>query len=1057
MTKFDEIDGKFSIFCDVFERAATVSKNSKSYRPECSEADGMNLYLTSSPEASLKLALDLAIRHGFAVLPCGATLKGEKKGMLKRPLDTDWTQRASANPAEIKRMWANRYCQIAVGIACGKSGIWVLDVDLMQVEKVKDPDTGKMVETGNVFYGLQELEALKAQYGDLPKTFTVRTASGGMHYYFKQPSEGPELTNSTGRLPKGIDVRGRGGQVIAPGNVYEWNGTIQRYELADASPIAEAPEWLLALIRDRAPVQAIYPEPAPAQPAPAQAPQAARYDGPYQDEHGRLIIPGLAEAEPYVDYSDPVARKILKEVRQDAVRYINEHPEGFLKRDNSGKGFVCPLCGSGSHSANGDGLTENPKKRNGDPYETPHFTCWACKEIVSASTLDIIGKVYSIPAKGAFPALIKKGCELYGIKVQTEVDHRITQAEQALNQYQAGQVTATAAATAQPAPAQSATAYTLDNGKTIVQKKSEPSPEPEIDYTEYFRQCVERLNQTRYDRGISQETLKLYNVGYDPEWKHPKVPAGVPATPRLIIPTSKHSYIARDTRPVEQIPPEQQRYVKQKVGSTDHFFNFEVLDKLIIDTAFITEGEFDALSLLQSGIPAIALGSVGNAGKLLTALDKRLAAGQHVPPLVLALDNDEAGHRAQALLRTGLLGRSLPFVEMEIPNGKDPNEAFIKDKDALFKACFDAVNRATEEAEALKERMKEQLRSQCAGRALDAFLSETRNKEAEYYPTGVKGLDYWLDGGLYAGLYIIGAISSLGKTTFALSIADNIAAKGQDVLIFSLEMARNELIAKSVSRITGRISLSGKDFPASTAYAQTTRSVMGKRTALYSEEEKTVLDMAFDEYRQIGEHLFISEGIGNIGVEQVRAQVQNHTRIMGKPPVVLIDYLQILAPYDPKSTDKQNTDKAVLELKRISRDFATPVFVISSFNRDNYSQSVSMVAFKESGAIEYSSDVLIGMQYNGMDNPKRFLKKMHKKVSVHKDENVRLLVKMWQKQASEGKEQEIQIKVLKNRNGRRGDCVLKFWPRFNYFEDLPEAEVERRRREEEAESEDNGE
>ena len=54
-----------------------------------------------------------------------------------------------------------------------------------------------------------------------------------------------------------------------------------------------------------------------------------------------------------------------------------------------------------------------------------------------------------------------------------------------------------------------------------------------------------------------------------------------------------------------------------------------------------------------------------------------------------------------------------------------------------------------------------------------------------------------------------------------------------------------------------------------------------------------------------------------------------------------------------------------MELKRISRDFKTPVIGISSFNRDNYNNAVSMQSFKESGAIEYSSDILIGLQLKG--------------------------------------------------------------------------------------------
>ena len=58
-------------------------------------------------------------------------------------------------------------------------------------------------------------------------------------------------------------------------------------------------------------------------------------------------------------------------------------------------------------------------------------------------------------------------------------------------------------------------------------------------------------------------------------------------------------------------------------------------------------------------------------------------------------------------------------------------------------------------------------------------------------------------------------------------------------------------------------------------------------------------------------------------------------------------------------------DKAVLELKRISRDFKLPVIAVSSLNRMSYGQRISMEAFKESGAIKYSSDVLIGLQLRG--------------------------------------------------------------------------------------------
>lgn len=106
--------------------------------------------------------------------------------------------------------------------------------------------------------------------------------------------------------------------------------------------------------------------------------------------------------------------------------------------------------------------------------------------------------------------------------------------------------------------------------------------------------------------------------------------------------------------------------------------------------------------------------------------------------------------------------------------------------------------------------------------------------------------------------------------------------------------------------------------------------------------------------------------MGNIGAEQVRQTVERHVSFTGNVPVVVIDYLQILSPYDVRATDKQNVDKSVLELKRISRDFKTPVIGISSLNRAGYKDVVSMESFKESGAVEYGSDVLIGLQLNGV-------------------------------------------------------------------------------------------
>ena len=235
---------------------------------------------------------------------------------------------------------------------------------------------------------------------------------------------------------------------------------------------------------------------------------------------------------------------------------------------------------------------------------------------------------------------------------------------------------------------------------------------------------------------------------------------------------------------------------------------------------------------------------------------------------------------------------------------------------------------------------------------------------------------------------------------------------GNDVIIFSLEMSRNELIAKSLSRKTAMITLhSNRDM----SNAKTTRGILtGKKYSGYSTEEKQLINTALQQYRQYSDRIFIIEGMGEVGTESIRAEVEKHIKNTGKKPVVIIDYLQILAPHNEKSTDKQNTDHDILHLKRLSRDYKLPVIVISSFNRENYSSKVSMQAFKESGAIEYSSDVLIGLQLMGTGT---------KNFDVDK--------------AKSQYPREIEAVILKNRNGTTGKKIgYKYYTPFNCFSEI---------------------
>lgn len=540
-------------------------------------------------------------------------------------------------------------------------------------------------------------------------------------------------------------------------------------------------------------------------------------------------------------------------------------------------------------------------------------------------------------------------------------------------------------------------------------------PQPE-DHTEYYKQAAGALAgspaaEYLKRRGISEAVAAKYWLGYEEGFKtfdtDETGQQRFSTWRALIIPTGKSSYIARNIdTPIE--PQKKNRYRKKGASL---IFNSRAIYSAS-KPVFVVEGEIDALSIIEAGGEAIGLGSTSNYKQLVDMIKAQPPAH----PLILALDADEDGQKTEKELAEELTRLQASFYRYNLYGAaKDANEALLADRDG-FIAEVAAGERAQEaELEAVKEAAREEYLKTNAAAYLQDFLDGI--KEAANTPaisTGFSNLDSILDGGLYEGLYIIGAISSLGKTTLALQIADQIADSGRDVLIFSLEMARSELIAKSISRLT-YFAAAGD-----TRNAKTNRGITaGARYAGYSETERAIINKALAAYKKYAQHIYIHEGIGDIGIERVKEVVQQHISITGNKPIVFIDYLQILAPYDMRSTDKQNTDKAVLELKRLSRDLKIPVIGVSSFNRDSYKEGsgnkgrVTQADFKESGAIEYSADVLIGLEFASAGS-----KEYSEKAEKRKDPR------------------EIRLVVLKNRNGKAWEAAnFNYHSLFNYYEE----------------------
>ena len=240
-------------------------------------------------------------------------------------------------------------------------------------------------------------------------------------------------------------------------------------------------------------------------------------------------------------------------------------------------------------------------------------------------------------------------------------------------------------------------------------------------------------------------------------------------------------------------------------------------------------------------------------------------------------------------------------------------------------------------------------------------LPETLEKYSHPVATGFVELDEKLNGGL-RGLTILGGLSATGKTAFALQIADYVAMS-RPVLIFTLEMAPTELICRSLSRYAfvdewqkmgkqmdwnGGPSFTGVECGYTTVSLLTTKCIPS--------------GAGYKRYRtKIAPNLCFIEDARNIA--DIARTVVTFMQERSIRPFVVIDYLQILEELDPRRDSRRNIDLNVTNLRRLVRETGCSFLVISSLNRENYKERMSLAALKESGGIEYSSDCVLGLQF----------------------------------------------------------------------------------------------
>ena len=650
--------------------------------------------------------------------------------------------------------------------------------------------------------------------------------------------------------------------------------------------------------------------------------------------------------------------------REAAKTEIKSRWREFYPADKKG-GIVCPICGSGS-GPHGTGIAED-KKRPGQIH------CFSCG------------------FDGDILALIQQE---RGLDFKSALEYAAAELRIPLDDLRPARPRSTAAQAFKDADAEGGSVSRMNTGSTgAPSARSAAAPAPQADNRAYYERCRAQLTDPAAvaylkARGISLEAAQYCGIGFDPAAD----PAGSGhKSPRLIIPVTPAHYIARSIDPAT---PKQYAKLNNKGAEIGIFDPAGALYSA--GAVFVTEGAIDALSIIEAGGDAIALNSTSNAEKLLKMLEAKPTAAT----LLLCLDNDDAGRKAARLLSEGLQRLNIcnqntgPAICGEY---KDPNERLqAQGGKALAAAVNDAAARAK--------------RPDNTSFYLDALMQGEidKFKEGRDRKTGFANLDKEA-GGLYPGLYVLAAISSLGKTSFALQIADQIAAAGTDVIFFSLEQSRLELVSKSLARLT---------YQSNPAHAVTALKI--RQGYIFDE----TLDAIADYKDAIADRLSIVEGNFSCNVAFIREYTRQYMQRTGTKPVIFIDYLQILqGEADKRQSSKELIDSTITELKRISRELDITVFVISSLNRMNYLTPVSFEALKESGSIEYSADVIYGLQLRCINEDNPFGKEGKLK---EKREKIR--------DAKAANPREIELLCLKNRYGISSfSCYFDYYPANDLF------------------------
>lgn len=334
--------------------------------------------------------------------------------------------------------------------------------------------------------------------------------------------------------------------------------------------------------------------------------------------------------------------------------------------------------------------------------------------------------------------------------------------------------------------------------------------------------------------------------------------------------------------------------------------------------------------------------------------------------------------REKATFRS-LINASTEILRQAYDESADAKESLSQAEQRIFSIL---ESRGTDTVLTLKDILHD---------AMDRIDARMRGEQlTSSVDSGFADLDR-LTGGLHESeLLILAARPSMGKTAFAMNIAEHVAFGQQSPTLFvSLEMASVELIERllcSVAKVNSHRLRNG---------------------SLSNEDRKRLVEKASELSQS---PLFVDDSPSRT-VSEIAAAARRIKRREGHLGLIVIDYLQLIEPDNSRDPRQEQVAKIARRLKGLAREMKVPVLCLAQLNRqaeDSREHRPRLSHLRESGAIEQDADVVM---------------------FVHREE---YYLRGEDKEQAAG---QAQIIIEKQRNGPTGDVELLWRKEFTRFED----------------------